>query len=169
MKHITLFLILMCVIIITLISGCVTRDAGDLVFTEEELRSMGYDVQRTEEYYDGVWENFDGFVSGTQRVYRIGWQEGKYEGEIVFQVVIFDNEVNSQKSYSTRVDYAFLTSKVPCEQSTLGDESCCYEANGSYDCLARYGENDIFLRVLDLDRTFEDVEELMNVFEEKIN
>lgn len=69
---------------------------------------------------------------------------------------------------------------VSCEYNQLGDESFCCEADYSlaeypinesvrYDCIVRYRENFVTFMYHCLHRTFQDIEELMNVFESKLD
>lgn len=189
------FLLIISLVSVLLISGCVTKNAKDLFFTEAELKSLGYDVNKIitpdERGYPGYYRDFEGLLSVYNMDYRIGdFQAEEWKGEIFMFIFIFNSESDAKDFFtkyeeSIKQNNEFRNDTEPdfnasCEYNQLGDESyCCtfdyilaeYPINESvsYSCVVRYGENTVTFVYHCLDRTFEDVEELMGVFESKLD
>ena len=198
MKSVTPLILLISVIVIAAVSGCVTKNAADLIFTEDELETLGYNVHETmesdQDELSGYSDMLDGLISIHFIEYRMGDWQIKDEGWIMMNVYIFNNEDNSKKAYLSLSDmekeviegYIELSAEITPDlmlnytykEDVLGDQSFCYESNISsnppfdqpngYFCVARYIENIIKFRYQCPDRNFGDVKEMMAVFEAKL-
>jgi hypothetical protein len=150
-------------ILVALTSGCVTRNAVELVFTSDDLESIGYNVLWVATFTDNVYKSFEGFESAAQREYQLVDSSRKPEGQIIFLVIVFDSEANAGKFFPV-----YAEQQKSCPQSPFGDEGYCCEVEGRYDCTARYGKHVVFLRYDLPGRTLKDAEDLMEIFENKI-
>ncbi len=178
MKSVTPLILLICVIVIAAVSGCVTKNAADLVFTKGELEALGYNVhiiiESDQSELSGYSNTLDGLTSIHFIEYRMGDWQIKDEGWIMMNVYIFNNEDSSKKVYLSLSDMekeaiernielvAEITPDVmfnyTYKEDVLGDQSFCYESNMSsnppfdqpngYFCVARYRENVIEFRHL---------------------
>lgn len=166
-KNITMkiwILLPVALILVASISGCITKDAIDLVFTSDDLESVGYNVLWVATFTDNVYRNFEGFDSAAQREYQIVDSNRKPEGQINFLVIVFDSEASAGKFFPV-----YAEQQKSCPQSPFGDEGYCCETDGRYDCVARYGKYVVSLGYDLPGRTMMDVENLMGIFQNKID